>query len=42
MALLDSADALAAVLGIDIELSAAEHPVGGFALDIIGRDLTKV
>jgi len=41
MALLDSADALAAVLGIDIELSAAEHPVGGFALDIIGRDLTK-
>lgn len=39
--LLDNADALAAVLGIDIELSAAEYPVGGFALDLIGRDLTN-
>lgn len=39
--LLDNADALAEVLGIDIELSAAEHPVGGFALDLIGRDLTN-
>ena len=39
--LLDNADALAGVLGIDIELSAAEHPVGGFALDLVGRDLTN-
>lgn len=39
--LLDNADALASVLGIEVELSAAEHPVGGFALDLIGRDLTN-
>jgi hypothetical protein len=39
--LLDNADVLAGVLGIDMELSAAEHPVGGYALDLIGRDLTN-
>lgn len=39
--LLANADALSAVLGIDIELSGAEHPVGGFALDLVGRDLTN-
>jgi hypothetical protein len=39
--LLDNADALADVLGIDLELSSNEHPVGGFALDLIGRDLTN-
>jgi hypothetical protein len=39
--LLENADALAEVLGIDIELSAAEHPVGSFSLDLIGRDLTN-
>ena len=39
--LLANADALANVLGIDLELSAAEHPVGGFALDLVGRDLTN-
>jgi hypothetical protein len=39
--LLDNADALADVLGLDIELSAAEHPVGGFALDLVGRDMTN-
>ena len=39
--LLDNADALADVLGIDIELSAAEHPVGVFSLDLIGRDNTN-
>jgi hypothetical protein len=39
--LLDNADALEATLGIEIELSAAEHPVGGFSLDLIGRDLTN-
>ncbi len=39
--LLAHADALADVLGIDLELTANEHPVGGFALDLIGRDLTN-
>jgi hypothetical protein len=39
--LLENADALGKVLGIDLELTAAEHPVGGFALDLIGRDLTN-
>jgi len=39
--LLDNADALSTVLGIDMELSGAEHPVGGFALDLVGRDLTN-
>ena len=31
--LLDNPDVLAATLGIDVELEAAEHPVGGFSLD---------
>lgn len=39
--LLDNADALADALGLDIELTAAEHPVGGFALDLVGRDQTN-
>ena len=39
--LLEHADHLAEVLGIDIELNAAEHPVGSFSLDLIGRDLTN-
>jgi hypothetical protein len=39
--LLDNADTLADVLGIDIEMTTAEHPVGGFALDLLGRDLTN-
>jgi hypothetical protein len=39
--LLENADALAEVLEIDLELSAAEHPVGGFSLDLVGRDLTN-
>jgi hypothetical protein len=39
--LLQNADALADALGIDLELSGAEHPVGGFALDLMGRDLTN-
>lgn len=39
--LLDNADTLASTIGIDLELTAAEHPVGGFALDLIGRDLTN-
>ena len=39
--LLDNDDALADVLGIDMELSAAEHPVGGYSLDLLGSDLTN-
>jgi hypothetical protein len=39
--LLDNAEALAEAIGIDLELHAAEHPVGGFSLDLIGRDLTN-
>lgn len=38
--LLSNADVLGDVLGIDLELSSAEHPVGAFSLDLIGRDLT--
>ena len=37
----DNADALADALGLDLELTAAEHPVGSFLLDVIGRDLTN-
>lgn len=39
--LLTNKDALADVLGIDLELTSAEYPVGGFSLDLIGRDLTN-
>lgn len=39
--LLDNADALADVLGIDMELSTAERPVGGYALELLGKDLTN-
>lgn len=39
--LLANAGALAEVLGIDIELTANEHPVGNFSLDLVGRDLTN-
>jgi len=39
--LLQNADTLASVLGLDIDLIAAEHPVGSFALDLLGRDLTN-
>jgi hypothetical protein len=39
--LLENADALAEALGLDLELSAAEEPVGGFALDLVGRDMTN-
>jgi hypothetical protein len=37
----DNADALADALGLDIELTATEHRVGPFLLDVIGRDLTN-
>ena len=39
--LLANADRLSAALGIDLELEAAEHPVGGFSLDLVGRDITN-
>ncbi len=39
--LLAHADSLGEALGIDIEFSAAEHRVGPFELDLIGRDLTS-
>lgn len=36
--LLHNADILGELLGMDLELTAAEHPVGSFALDLIGID----
>lgn len=39
--LLENAGALGEALGIDLEFSAAEHPVGAFSLDLVGRDLTN-
>ena len=39
--LLDHADHLAEVLGIDLELERSEYPVGGFSLDLMGKDLTN-
>jgi hypothetical protein len=39
--LLENAAVLAEALGIDLELTAAEHPVGGFNLDLVGQDLTN-
>jgi hypothetical protein len=38
--LIQNADVLADALGIEIELETAEHAVGGFSLDVLGRDLT--
>lgn len=39
--LLENADVLADALGLDLELTASEHPVGPFSLDLSGRDLTN-
>jgi Domain of unknown function (DUF4268) len=39
--LLGHAEHLADALRIDLELEAAEHPVGGYLLDLVGRDLTN-
>lgn len=36
--LLTNADVLGELLGMDLVLSSAEHPVGGFSLDLIGVD----
>jgi hypothetical protein len=38
--LLSHADHLAEALGIELEFTSAEHPVGPYSLDLIGRDLT--
>lgn len=38
--LASNADGLATALGIDLEITGSEHPVGGFSLDLIGRDVT--
>ncbi len=39
--LLENADGLADVLGIDLELTVNEHPVGAYSLDLLGKDLTN-
>ena len=39
--LLENADVLADSLGIEADLTAAEHPVGAFSLDLLGRDITN-
>lgn len=39
--LLSNAERLGRALGIELELHAAEHPVGGYSLDLIGQDLTN-
>ena len=38
--LLNNVDVLSDVLGMDLALDVAEHPVGGFSLDLMGRDET--
>ena len=39
--LLNNSKELAEVVGIDFELSHSEHAVGGFSLDLIGKDLNN-
>lgn len=39
--LMENAQYLGEVLGIDVEFEAREHPVGAFSLDIYGRDVTN-
>jgi hypothetical protein len=39
--LLSNSERLGRALGIELELHAAEHPVGGYSLDLIGHDLTN-
>jgi len=38
--LLTNVDVLNDLLGMELELQVAEHPVGGFSLDLLGRDLS--
>lgn len=37
--LLNNSDVLSEALGMQLELTEAEHTVGGFSLDLIGKDL---
>lgn len=39
--LLENADRLGEALGMELELTRAEHPVGGYSLDLIGRDMAN-
>lgn len=39
--LAQNADRLADALGIELEVEATEHPVGGYSLDIFGKDQTN-
>ena len=39
--LMENAEYLGEVLGIDVEFESREHPVGAFSLDIFGRDITN-
>src|SRR4051794_33676170 len=36
--LLANAEALGEILGLDLDLEGAEHKVGGYSLDLLGRD----
>src|SRR5215212_3718080 len=38
--LLDNVDVLGDLLGMELELEVAEHPVGSFSLDLYGHDLS--
>ena len=38
--LLNNVDVLSDLLGMELALEVAEHPVGGFSLDLLGRDET--
>jgi hypothetical protein len=38
--LLQNVDVLSDLLGMELALDVAEHPVGGFSLDLMGRDLS--
>lgn len=38
--LLGNVDVLSQLLGMELELDVAEHPVGGFSLDLLGRDVS--
>jgi hypothetical protein len=39
--LLSNSERLAEALGIELELEQAEHPVGNFSLDLVGRDMAN-
>ena len=38
--LLNNVDVLSDLLGMELALEVTEHPVGGFSLDLLGRDET--